>query len=171
MTSQDQASIRTAPSSLTVRAAAGQLRIIPIWQALGQHAAHAKRIRVHCSRKHDFDEMTVTFESVSPAALADISRRLARQINLRMNGEHIQRMDDAAVHALALPPHVERAMMANMAVLRTVRSEIGFVAIRIEGRTRSICEVLLILRDRRIDSRRTDGFLERTSSVLSRSCA
>ena len=79
MTSQDPAPITTAPSSLTVRAAAGQLRIIPIWQALGQHAAHAKRIRVHCSRKHDFDEMTVTFESVSPAALADITRRLGAQ--------------------------------------------------------------------------------------------
>ncbi|EIM95301.1 hypothetical protein WQE_39929 [Paraburkholderia hospita] len=41
-----------------------------------------------------------------------------------LNGEHIQRMDDAAVHALALPPHVERAMIANMAVLRALRSEI-----------------------------------------------
>jgi hypothetical protein len=47
----------------------------------------------------------------------------------------------------------------------------GFVAVRIEGRTRSIFEVLLILRGRRIDQRRTDGFRERTSSVLSRSCA
>jgi transposase len=53
-----------------------------------------------------------------------IESLLARQINLRMNGEYIQRMDDAAVHALALPPHVERAMMANMAVLRTLCSEI-----------------------------------------------
>ncbi|CAE6860605.1 IS110 family transposase ISShwo5 [Paraburkholderia aspalathi] len=56
--------------------------------------------------------------------ILSIESLLARQINLRMNGEHIQRMDDAAVHALALPPHVERAMMANMAVLRTLRSEI-----------------------------------------------
>ncbi len=47
----------------------------------------------------------------------------------------------------------------------------GFVAVRIDGRTRSICEVLLILRDCRIDPRRRDGFRERTSSVLSRSCA
>lgn len=47
----------------------------------------------------------------------------------------------------------------------------GFVAIRIEGRTIAVCEVLLILRGRRIDQRRTDGFRECTSSVLSRSCA
>ncbi|ANB72646.1 hypothetical protein AYM40_09900 [Paraburkholderia phytofirmans OLGA172] len=79
MTSQDQDPIGAAPSSLTVRAAAGQLRIIPVWQALGQHAAHAKRIRVHCSRKQDFFEMTVTFESVSPTALTDITRRLSAQ--------------------------------------------------------------------------------------------
>jgi hypothetical protein len=68
-----------AAPSITVRAAAGQLRIIPVWQALGQHAARAKRIRVHCSRKHDFEEMTVTFESVPPAALTDIARRLGAQ--------------------------------------------------------------------------------------------
>jgi hypothetical protein len=52
-----------------------------------------------------------------------------------------------------------------------VSSREGFVAVGIEGRRRSICKVLLILRDRRIDQRRTDGFRERTSSVLSRSCA
>jgi transposase len=51
--------------------------------------------------------------------ILSIESLLARQINLRMNGEHIQRMDDAAVRALALPAHVERAMMANMGVLRS----------------------------------------------------
>jgi hypothetical protein len=48
---------------------------------------------------------------------------------------------------------------------------IGLVAVRIEGRPRSLCEVVLILRGCSIDQRRTDGFRERTSSVLSRSCA
>ena len=47
----------------------------------------------------------------------------------------------------------------------------GFVAVMIEGRATSICEVLLILRGCRIDQRQTDGHRERTSSVLSRSCA
>ncbi|WP_171928037.1 hypothetical protein [Paraburkholderia madseniana] len=65
--------------SITVRAAAGQLRIIPVWQALGRHAPLAKRTRVYQDRKHDFDEMTVTFESVSPAELTDIARRLSTQ--------------------------------------------------------------------------------------------
>jgi transposase len=49
---------------------------------------------------------------------------LARQINVRMNGERIQRLGDGAIHAFGLPLHVERAMMANMAVLRTLRCEI-----------------------------------------------
>ena len=79
MTYPDKHPADATPSSVTVRTAAGQLRIIPVWQALGQHAAQAKRTRVHCSRKHDFDEMTVTFESVSPAELTDIARRLRAQ--------------------------------------------------------------------------------------------
>jgi transposase len=54
-----------------------------------------------------------------------IESLLARQLNLRINGEHVQRLDDAAVRALALPPHVERALMANLAVLRTLRTAIA----------------------------------------------
>ncbi|MFM0268339.1 hypothetical protein [Paraburkholderia sediminicola] len=79
MTSRHDHPVEATPPSITVRAAAGQLRIIPVWQALGRHARQAKRTWVHCSRKHDFDEMTVTFESVSPAELTDIARRLSAQ--------------------------------------------------------------------------------------------
>lgn len=63
-------------SSITVRAA-GQLKIIPVWQALGQHASRAKRTRTHCHRKQQFDEMTVTFESFSRAEGIDIARRVS----------------------------------------------------------------------------------------------
>ncbi|TCG03850.1 hypothetical protein BZM27_45265 [Paraburkholderia steynii] len=66
-------------TSLTVRAAAGQLRILPVWQALGPHAAQARRTRVHCSRKHNVDEMTVTFESVSTSDLREVTWRLNAQ--------------------------------------------------------------------------------------------
>ncbi|NVI09582.1 IS110 family transposase, partial [Paraburkholderia sp. JPY454] len=48
--------------------------------------------------------------------ILSIESLLARQLNLRINGEHVQRLDDTAVRALALPPHVERALMANLAV-------------------------------------------------------
>ncbi|OAJ51723.1 hypothetical protein A6V36_36845 [Paraburkholderia ginsengiterrae] len=65
------------PSSITVRAAAGQLRIVPVWQALGQHAAQAKRTRLRHNEKHNIEEITVTFESVSPADLAEIVGRLS----------------------------------------------------------------------------------------------
>lgn len=67
------------PSSITVRATAGQLRIIPVWQALGQHAAQAKRPRLYHNEKHNFDEMTVSSESVAPADLAEIVERLHTQ--------------------------------------------------------------------------------------------
>lgn len=67
------------PSSITVRAAAGELRIVSVWQALGQHAAQAKRHRLHRDKKHNLDEITVIFESVSSADLAEIVERLSTQ--------------------------------------------------------------------------------------------
>jgi transposase len=57
--------------------------------------------------------------------ILSIETQLARQLNLRIDGEEVQRLSDAAVRALALPPHVERALMANLAVLRTLRAEIA----------------------------------------------
>jgi hypothetical protein len=78
-THQDGSPADAAAPSITVRAAAGQMRIIPVWQTLGRYAPQATRARIHCSRKRDFDEMTVTFEAVPPAALADIVRRLNAQ--------------------------------------------------------------------------------------------
>ena len=62
--------------SLTVRAAAGGLRIVAVWQALGAHAAQARRTRVHYHAKQHVDELTVTFGSIPPAELADIVQRL-----------------------------------------------------------------------------------------------
>ena len=91
MTSQYEHPAEATPSSITVRAAAGQLRIVPVWQALGRLAPQAKRTRVHQNRKHDFDEMTITFESVSPADLIDIARRLSAQTWVIAASLHIAR--------------------------------------------------------------------------------
>ncbi|CAN7401068.1 hypothetical protein [Paraburkholderia hospita] len=77
MTSQHERAGVTA--SLTVRAAAGQLRILPVWQALGPHAAKARRTRIHCSRKHNVDEMTLMFEAVSTSDLREVAWRLNTQ--------------------------------------------------------------------------------------------
>jgi transposase len=53
-----------------------------------------------------------------------IESLLAREINLHMNGEHIVRLDDHHVEAFALSPHVRCALMANLAVLRTLAAQI-----------------------------------------------
>jgi hypothetical protein len=66
-------------SILTVRAVAGQLRIVPVWQALGPHAAHAKQGRIRCDAKHKVDEMSVTLESVSIDDLDEIAKKLNAQ--------------------------------------------------------------------------------------------
>jgi transposase len=56
--------------------------------------------------------------------ILSIESLLARQLNLRMNAEQVKRLDEADVRALSLPPHVERALPADLAVLRTLRDEI-----------------------------------------------
>jgi transposase len=55
--------------------------------------------------------------------ILSIESLLARQLNLRMNAEQVKRLDEADVSALSLPPHVERALMASLAVLHTLRGE------------------------------------------------
>jgi len=77
MTYPDKHPADDTPSSITVRAAAGQLRIVPVWQAFGQHAAQAIRNGLRHNDTHNIAEMTVSFESVSPADQAEIARRLS----------------------------------------------------------------------------------------------
>jgi len=62
--------------SLTVRAATGELRIVAIWQALGEYAAQARWTRVQCHARQNVDELTVTLASISPSDLAGIAQRL-----------------------------------------------------------------------------------------------
>jgi len=56
--------------------------------------------------------------------ILSIESLLSRQLNLRMNSEQVQRLDEAAVSALRLSSHVERALKANLAVLHTLGTEI-----------------------------------------------
>ncbi|MEX3985283.1 hypothetical protein AB4Y45_40735 [Paraburkholderia sp. EG287A] len=63
-------------ASLTVRAATGELKIIAVCQAIGEHAAQAGRARIHQDSKHNFEEITVMFESISSADLTEIAGRL-----------------------------------------------------------------------------------------------
>ena len=48
--------------------------------------------------------------------ILSIESLLARQLNLRMNAEQVKRLDEADVSAMSLAPHVERALMASVAV-------------------------------------------------------
>jgi transposase len=57
--------------------------------------------------------------------ILSIESLLARHLNLRMNSEQVQRLECAAVPALHLPPYVQRALEASMAVIRALSSEIG----------------------------------------------
>jgi hypothetical protein len=55
---------------LTVRAKAGNLRVVAAWQVLGCEAHHADHVRVRVDRRHGYEEMTITFAAVSPDTLA-----------------------------------------------------------------------------------------------------
>lgn len=56
--------------------------------------------------------------------ILSIESLLARHLNLRMNSEEVQRLDDNAARALALPAHVQRALQASLAVIETLSREI-----------------------------------------------
>jgi transposase len=47
-----------------------------------------------------------------------IENIVAQQVNLRLNAQQVRHLDNAAVTALRLPPQIECALMANLAVVR-----------------------------------------------------
>lgn len=63
---------------LTVRAATGHLRVIPVWQALGERGIHAVAIRVRCHAKENLDELILTFDSASRDEWIEVTLRLNR---------------------------------------------------------------------------------------------
>ncbi|SFU25988.1 hypothetical protein SAMN05192563_104511 [Paraburkholderia aspalathi] len=61
---------------LTVRARAGNLRVVAAWQVLGCEAHHADHVRVRVDRRHGYEEMTITFAAVTSDTLAAMVDRL-----------------------------------------------------------------------------------------------
>ncbi|WP_322063402.1 IS110 family transposase [Paraburkholderia sp. J63] len=59
--------------------------------------------------------------------ILSIENILARQLNLRLNAEQVRHLDNAAVTAMRLPPHIECALMANLAVICTLQAQIHAV--------------------------------------------
>ncbi|WP_245254526.1 transposase [Paraburkholderia sp. LEh10] len=56
-----------------------------------------------------------------------IENILARQLNLRLNAEQVRHLDSAAVTSFGLPPHIETALAANLAVVRTLQARIRVI--------------------------------------------
>lgn len=61
---------------LTVRAKAGNLRVVAAWQVLGCEAPQADHVRIRVDRRHCYEEMTITFAAVAPDTLAAMVGRL-----------------------------------------------------------------------------------------------
>ncbi|WP_168794307.1 hypothetical protein [Paraburkholderia aromaticivorans] len=61
---------------LTVRAKAGNLRVVAAWQVLGCEAPQADHVRIRVDRRHCYEEMSITFAAVSPDTLAAMVGRL-----------------------------------------------------------------------------------------------
>jgi transposase len=66
--------------------------------------------------------------------ILSIENILARQLNLRLNAEQVRHLDNAAVTALHLPPHIECAVMANLAVMSTLQAQIHAIAAEFRGK-------------------------------------
>jgi transposase len=56
-----------------------------------------------------------------------IENILARQMNLRFNAEQVRHLDSAAVTSLGLPPYIEIALAANLAVVHTLQAQIRVI--------------------------------------------
>ncbi|RKE24343.1 hypothetical protein B0G76_8226 [Paraburkholderia sp. BL23I1N1] len=76
MSDRDRAPVQCDRYRLTVRAKAGDLRVVAAWQVLGCEAHHADHVRVRVDRRHGYEEMTITFAAVSPHTLAAMVDRL-----------------------------------------------------------------------------------------------
>ncbi|TCK32505.1 transposase [Paraburkholderia sp. BL8N3] len=76
--------------------------------------------------------------------ILSIQSLLSRQVNMRMTGEQVQRLDNATVSALRLPPYVERSLVASLVVLRTLRAEVHSIeaVLRREAKLRPEFEIL-----------------------------
>lgn len=76
MTARDSTPVQHDRYRLTVRAKAGNLRVVAAWQVLGGEAPQADHVRIRVDRRHGYEEMTMTFTAVSPDALAAMVGRL-----------------------------------------------------------------------------------------------
>lgn len=57
--------------------------------------------------------------------ILSIESLLARQANVRIKSEQVQNMDRSTTRALGLSPHVERALVASLSVMRALTNEIS----------------------------------------------
>jgi transposase len=59
--------------------------------------------------------------------ILSIESLLSRHMGRRLKSEQIERLEDAGVAVLGLAPHVEMALKANLAVLRTANTEVDAI--------------------------------------------
>ena len=59
--------------------------------------------------------------------ILSIESLMSRHLGSRLKSERIQRLDDAGVGALGLPAHVEMALKANLALMRTASNEVDAI--------------------------------------------
>ncbi|MFM0226730.1 hypothetical protein [Paraburkholderia dipogonis] len=77
LTARDGTPLQHDRYRLTVRAKAGNLRVVAAWQVLGCEAPQADHVRIRVDRRHGYEEMTITFVAVSPDTLAAMVGRLS----------------------------------------------------------------------------------------------
>lgn len=65
--------------TLTVAARAGQLRVVPVWQALQQCGVRAKKTRAHRDGRRNVDELTIALEADTSCVREAVLARLRAQ--------------------------------------------------------------------------------------------
>lgn len=71
---------------------------------------------------HDLARKRMQLVQQRTLNILSIENILARQLNLHLNAHQVRHLDNAAVVALRLPPHIECTLMTNLAVVRTLQA-------------------------------------------------
>ncbi|MEC5409314.1 hypothetical protein VOM14_27565 [Paraburkholderia sp. MPAMCS5] len=61
---------------IKIQARSGGMRVTAIWQVLMPVAGDIERVQVAASRKHDFEDMTISFAKATTGSLGTVLARL-----------------------------------------------------------------------------------------------
>lgn len=77
LTFKDLIVVSEQTHSIGVRCHSGQLQVVAVWRVIGPYAAHVRRVRVVAHRGAAYEEVGITFGTVTDRVLIDMTNSIA----------------------------------------------------------------------------------------------